>query len=99
MSFNGRWAITVATPMGAQEVVLDIVDSGGVLSGTATQGGDTVAFIDPVVEGDKITWSQKITKPMNLTLKFDLTRSGDTLSGKVKPGILPATSVVGARLT
>ena len=67
MSFDGRWAITIATPIGKQQVTLDIVDRDGALSGTATQGDETVPFVDPVVEGDDIRWSQKITKPMNMT--------------------------------
>lgn len=98
MSFDGRWAITIATPIGKQEVVLDIVDREGPVSGTATQGAETVAFVDPAIVGDRITWSQKITKPMSMTIRFDVVRDGDTLSGKAKPGILPASTVTGSRL-
>lgn len=97
MSFDGRWAITIATPIGKQQVTLDIVDRDGALSGTATQGDETVAFVDPVVEGDDIRWSQKITKPMSMTLKFKLRRDGDILTGTAKPGIFPSTAVSGAR--
>ncbi len=98
MAFDGRWAITIATPVGRQEVVLDIVHRDGVLSGTATQGAETVPFIDPVADGDRLTWSQKITKPMSMAVRFDLVRDGDALSGKAKPGILPATAVTGIRV-
>lgn len=98
MSFNGRWQIVIPTPMGKQEVTLEIIDRDGQLSGTATQGSETVPFIDPVVDGDTIRWSQQITKPMRLTVKFDLVREGDALSGKAKPGILPSTSIDGFRL-
>lgn len=97
MSFDGRWTITIMTPIGKQEVTLDISQAGDAISGTATQGDETVPFIDPVVEGDRIRWSQKITRPMNMTVKFDLRRDGDTLSGTAKPGILPATAVTGRR--
>ena len=98
MSFHGRWKIAIPTPIGRQEVVLDILDRDGVLSGTATQGPETVPFVDPVADGDRLTWSQKITKPIAMTVRFDLVRDGDALSGKAKPGILPSTPVTGVRL-
>ena len=97
MSFDGRWQITIPTPMGKQNITLDIVDREGALSGTATSSEETVPFLDPVVEGNRIRWSQKISKPMNLTIKFDLVREGDALSGKAKAGIFPSTNVTGAR--
>ena len=97
MSFDGRWAITISTPIGKQQVVLDIVDRDGQLSGRATQGDESVPFVDPVVDGDSLRWTQQISKPMKLTIKFDLTRQGDALSGTAKPGILPTSAVTGVR--
>ncbi len=97
MSFDGNWKIAIATPIGRQLVDLRIADRGGIVSGTATQGDETVDLIDPVVEGDTIRWSQQITKPMKMKIKFSLTRDGDTLSGSAKPGILPSSVVTGTR--
>lgn len=97
MSFDGNWKIEIATPIGKQSVDLKIVDRDGIVSGTATQGDETVDLIDPVVEGDTIRWSQQITKPMRMKIKFTLTRAGDALSGSAKPGILPNSAVTGAR--
>lgn len=98
MSFDGRWQVTIPTPLGKQEVTLEIVDRDGQLSGTAKQGNETVPFLDPVVDGDRMQWSQQITKPMKLSIRFDLMRAGDNLSGTAKPGIFPSTNVSGARL-
>lgn len=97
MSFDGQWRIAIPTPIGRQDVTLHIVDREGQLSGTATLGDETVPFIDPVIDGTRIRWSQTVTKPMRLTIRFDLVREGDRLSGTAKPGILPATTVAGAR--
>lgn len=97
MSFDGRWQISIPTPMGSQDIILEIVDRDGGVSGTAISRDETVPFLDPVVEGDRIRWSQKITKPMSLTIKFDILRDGDLLSGKAKAGIFPSTSVTGSR--
>lgn len=97
MSFDGHWKIEIATPIGKQMVDLKIADRDGTVSGTATQGDETVDLIDPVVEGNAIRWSQQITKPMRMKIKFALTRDGDTLSGSAKPGILPSSAVTGTR--
>jgi hypothetical protein len=98
MSFEGTWKVTVPTPMGKQDVDLAISESDLVNSGTATASGETVPFIDPMSDGHRITWTQKVTKPLRLTIKFDLTRTGDTLSGTAKAGIFPAANVNGKRV-
>lgn len=97
MSFTGRWTIEIPTPIGKQEIVLDIVEENGAVRGMATSRDETVPFGDPVVEGDRIRWSQRITKPMKMNVKFDLTRTGDALAGTSKPGILPAIAINGRR--
>lgn len=97
MSFEGVWKIAIATPIGEQLVDLRIREHNGAFSGTATQGEETVEMVDPVIEGDRIQWSQQISRPMKLKIKFSLTRDGDTLSGSAKPGILPSTAVTGTR--
>lgn len=98
MSFDGNWRIEIATPIGRQVADLRISDQDGILAGTATQGDETVAMADLVADGDAIGWSQQISKPMRLTIKFALVRDGDTLSGTAKPGILPKSAVTGTRL-
>jgi hypothetical protein len=97
MSFEGTWNITINSPMGEQKVRLELRAEGGGLAGTASLGGDSAPLLDPVQEGDRLRWSQDITKPMPMTIHFDLTRSGDTLSGKAKPGFFPAMDVRGER--
>jgi len=98
MSFDGCWKIRIPTPLGDQEVLLDINHKDGRLSGTATQGDETVPFLSPTVTGDRIIWSQCITKPMKMQINFELFRDGDTLSGKAKPGFFPGISVSGSRI-
>lgn len=99
MSFDGNWTIAIATPIGQQNVELRIGDRDGILAGTATQGDETVEMIGLVANGDEIGWSQRITRPMKLTIAFALTRDGDTLAGSAKPGILPRSAVTGTRRT
>lgn len=97
MSFAGDWTISIATPIGRQEVALQLTERDGAVSGFATQGDETVALLDPQVDGERLRWSQNVTRPMRLSIRFDVTRDGDTVSGTAKPGILPSVKVVGQR--
>ncbi len=67
------------------------------VAGTATQGAETVPFLDPTIEGNVLRWSQTVTKPMKMTLKFEVTSDGDRMEGKAKPGIFPKVKLSGAR--
>lgn len=97
MSFQGRWNVTITTPIGKQHVELQLTDREGQVSGSATQGAETVPLLDPHRDGDRLRWTQHVTRPMKLTISFDVTRDGDTLAGAAKPGILPSVKVVGQR--
>jgi hypothetical protein len=97
MSIAGTWNLSIATPIGKQEVVLELVDDAGVLKGTATGAGETVDLVNPVLEGNQLTWTQSITKPVQLDLAFDVSFDGDTLEGTAKAGMLPASKVTGSR--
>ncbi len=97
MSFDGIWNVTVESPMGEQPVKLEISTEGGVIKGTASLGRDTSPFLDPVLEGDRLRWKVEISKPMSMTIAFDLTRDGDTVKGTAKPGFFPAGAVKGER--
>jgi hypothetical protein len=95
--FAGTWNVTFDTPIGKMDVVFNITDDGGVIRGTAATDKETVEFIDPVADENRLTWSQKVTTPMRLTLKLDVVVDGDRLSGTSKAGILPTSKVYGER--
>lgn len=98
MGFGGTWKIEIPTPIGTQLVELVIIDTPSGLSGTATSAAETAPFIDPEVEGDRITWVQHVTRPMRLTIRFELKRTGDSLEGTAKAGLFPAAKVSGRRI-
>ena len=71
-----------------------------VFTGTWDVTIDTlVGKIEAVAAGDRLTWTQAVTTPMKLTLKFDVTIEGDTMTGTSKAGIFPASKVTGTRST
>jgi hypothetical protein len=89
--------MTIDTPIGKMAVVFDITEEGGAISGTARSDDETVDFIDAVADGDRLTWSQDVTTPMKLTLKFAVTVDGDAMNGTSKAGLFPASKVYGSR--
>jgi len=96
--FDGEWDTTIATPVGKIAINLDIKTVDGVIQGKAIQGHEESAFIDPVLSGHTLCWSQRITKPMRLNLNFEVTVEGDHMTGLVKAGILPSSKLSGKRI-
>lgn len=96
-TFAGSWNVTISTLIGDLIAVFNITDEDGVIGGTASTDAETVEILDAVADGNRLTWSQNVTTPMRLTLKFDVTVDGDTMTGTSKAGILPASKVNGRR--
>jgi hypothetical protein len=98
-SFVGTWNATLDTPIGQIAAVFNITEVEGVLGGSASTDKETVDILDAAADGDRLTWILKTTTPMKLTLKFDVTVDGDTMSGTSKAGILPSSKVKGTRVS
>ena len=96
-NFSGTWNAIISSPLGKMAVVFAIVDDQGAISGSASNDSETVEMREAVAEGDRLTWVQSVTKPMRLTLKFDVTVEGDELVGTAKAGVLPASKLSGTR--
>jgi hypothetical protein len=96
MSADGNWKITIDTPMGAQTLTTAITTSGETFTAKATGPMGDLDFAGAVA-GDKLTWSAGITRPMPLTIDFDVTVSGDSMSGTAKLGNFGVAPVKGER--
>ncbi len=96
-TFAGSWDVTIDTPIGKLAVVFDITDDNGAIHGTARSDDETVDFLDPVADGNQLSWTQEVTTPMKLTLKFEVTVEGDTMTGTSKAPMIPASKVTGNR--
>lgn len=97
MSADGNWKITISTPMGAQEVTAQITTHGDSFTGK-TESPMGAQEITGKVAGDTLTWSANITKPMPLTLEFEVKVDGDRMSGSCKLGAFGAAPVSGQRI-
>jgi len=95
---TGTWDLTIRTPVGRQDVVVVIErDAAGTLGGRAVGSAESVPLRDVAVDGDRLTWEQSITRPLRLTLRFDVTVTGDDLAGRSTAGRLPSSRVTGRR--
>ncbi|MHB8380085.1 MAG: hypothetical protein ACYDB2_09265 [Acidimicrobiales bacterium] len=96
-TFAGTWDVTIDTLIGKMSVVFDISELDGEIHGTARSDAETVEFLDTVAEGDRLTWTQLVTTPMKLTLKFEVDVEGDSMTGTAKAGPFPASPLYGSR--
>ena len=97
MPIEGVWDLTIATPVGRIKPVVELIRDGGEFTGVAHGAGEQVPLREIVVDGDRITWKQAVTKPLRLNLTFAVTVEGDALTGTSKAGRLPASKVTGRR--
>jgi hypothetical protein len=81
---QGRWNITIKTPMGEKTGVLDLKTEGSALTGSMSDADHYAAISDGKVKGNQLSWSAKITKPMRMSLKFTATVEADHISGAAK---------------
>ncbi len=97
MSATGKWKVTVETPMGPQDSELTLLVDGSTFSGTGV-AKDGSRDISGSVAGDRLTWTSERTQPMPIKLEFDVTVSGDTMSGTVVLGSFGTGSLKGTRI-
>jgi hypothetical protein len=97
--FDGRWSITMKSPMGDQQGELELISEGGSLNGTMVSPMGLTEITEGKVEGNQATWTVSVTQPMKLSMKFKATVEGDTMTGKAKAGLMPGGSFTGTRIT
>ncbi|MEW2318492.1 hypothetical protein [Streptomyces bauhiniae] len=97
MPVTGTWHLSVSTPVGRIEAVVELHERDGLLTGVARGAGEEVPLSDVTLDGDRLTWKQAVTRPLRLNLAFDVTVDGDTLRGTSRAGRLPSSKVTGER--
>jgi aerobic carbon-monoxide dehydrogenase large subunit len=97
VTLDGEWKMVLSTPAGPQEMVARFVTDGSAVRGTLDSDQGSQEFEGTIV-GDRLKWDMKVKKPMPITLKYDLTVVGNTLSGKVKLGMFGTAKVTGERM-
>lgn len=100
-SIVGTWHFTMKTPIGSIEADYRFTEGPDGISGSASGAGEQVSLevvsVEALPEGERVTWTQRITKPIRLNLVFDVVVTGDEVRGHSKAGKLPRSTVVGRR--
>jgi hypothetical protein len=81
---QGKWKVTINTPMGERSGVLELLVSGKTLTGSLSDAEHHVDISDGKIEGNRLSWQAKITKPMRLSLKFTAVVEQDRISGAAR---------------
>jgi hypothetical protein len=85
------------TPMGDQKSDVTIVVDGDTFSGTNAGAMGSMEMENGKVDGNKLTWTMKMTVPMPMTLEGEATVDGDTITGTVKAGAFGSFPLSGTR--
>lgn len=93
---QGKWNITLKTPVGERQGVLELATAGTTLTGSMSDGEHFAAISDGRVDGNRLSWSAKITKPMRLSLKFSAVVEQDSITGAARH-LLGNASFTGTR--
>jgi hypothetical protein len=81
---QGRWNITIATPMGDKSGVLELRVDGSTLSGSLSHADHHVDISDGKIDGNRLSWRAKITKPMRLSFNFTAVVEENRISGTAR---------------
>ncbi len=81
---QGKWNIMLKTPMGERSGVLELKIDGAALTGSLSDAEHYAAISDGRVDGNKLSWSAKVNKPIKMNIKFTATVEADRISGAAK---------------
>lgn len=97
MSVAGTYECVTKTPMGDQKSDVTIVVNGDTFTGTNAGAMGSMEMENGKVDGNKLTWTMKMTVPMPMTLEGEATVDGDSITGTVKAGAFGAFPLTGTR--
>ncbi len=99
MAVNGKYSVTIETPIGPQISVITFSTEGTTLIGETQIVGTPIKFTG-TINGDNAKWSSTIPSPMGgyITLFFDLFITPTDLSGNVQLGEYGMGAVSGKRI-
>jgi hypothetical protein len=98
----GTWNLRLKTPVGTLAVRYRFDETEDGVRGAAVSASETVPLENITTTatddgGERVSWRQKVTKPMRLNLDFEVAVSGNTMTGHSRAGRLPRTTVTGER--
>jgi hypothetical protein len=98
MGVDGNWQLVLNSPMGKQDVVLELKETGGQLTGVLVNKTNNLSteILEGARDGDELRWKVKLPQG-KMTLTFTTTVRDDSMSGKVKAGMFGSFTFTGQR--
>ena len=84
MNAQGKWNIIIKTPMGERAGVLDVNVQGDRFTGSLSDAEHFAPISDGRIEGNRLRWSARITRPMKMNFKFTATVEADRIQGSAR---------------
>ena len=97
MSADGKWSLTLNSPMGAQTMSMDLQTEDGSLRGSIQGPQGAMDITEGQADGDKLSWKVSLTQPMAMELEFTATIDGDAMAGETKMGTFGSATFTGER--
>ena len=93
-----RWTLTLKTPMGPQEMRLELVRAGQAFTGRIDSPMGSEPIQDGRIVGDTLTWTLDVKKPAVIKLAFEAKVAGDAMTGHAQLGLFGKAELHGGRV-
>lgn len=94
---DGAYDCVTKTPMGDQSSVFTIVSNGDSFHGTNAGPMGSLDVENGKVDGNRLSWTMKMTVPMPMTLTCEAVVDGDTINGSLDTGMFGKITMSGKR--
>jgi len=91
------WKMVLKTPMGPQEMVMQVVRNGTAFSGRIDSPMGSEVITNGAISGDTLSWTMAVKKPVAIKVSFDVKVQGDSMTGHAKLGMFGKAAVTGER--
>lgn len=94
---DGAYDCVTKTPMGDQPSVFTVVTNGDKFHGTNAGPLGSLDVENGKVDGNRLTWTMKMTLPMPMTLEAEAVIEGDVVTATIQAGAFGAMAMTGTR--
>jgi cytochrome P450 len=91
------WKMTLKTPMGLQDMTLQIVRDGATFTGRIDSAMGSEVVDNGKIAGDALSWTMDLKKPTAIKLSFEVKLQGDVMTGHAKLGMFGKADLKGTR--
>jgi cytochrome P450 len=92
------WKMVLKTPMGPQEMVMQVVRNGAAFTGRIDSPMGSEVITNGAISGDALSWTMAVKKPVAIKVSFDVKVQGNSMTGHAKLGMFGKAAVTGERV-